>query len=431
MHQVPGILSSLYGGARGAWVAPLAVLTCVMAHPACNSGSAVSSRQQPGTGIDSGASSLPKPKATLFKEVTHGSMRSASRIAISPSGQVVVTDPRGQAVHLFSNSGTWTKKISGVGQPLGCAVDKAGRIYVGDRSSASVMVYSSTGGFLHTLNKPPVKLLMPNELEADRVHDEIFVSDSKANQVVVFNTKGALLRKIGGAGKGQLDFPTGLLYQSANDRLLVGDHNHSRVQIFDRKGTWIASFGSFGDKPGTFTRIQGLALDSTQRLYVVDVYQGRLQVVDTKGAWINTVGTGGMSKGTLALPTDAVMDSNNRLWVTSFRTAKVVVYTIGKYPVPDQGKPDQAKPDQAMPDQAKPDQAKPDQAVVKPDKAATIPDTAAATPDQALSGPDQGGNRPRNRGATVRSATAPVPWRCCSSCPVCCGPGSGAAGESP
>lgn len=381
--------------------ARLVLTLCLFLMSACERGPATSGAARPVKVPDSGVSPLPKPKATLYKELTHPKMKSCSRIARSPNGDVVVTDPRGGAVHIFSGGGAWKKTISGIGRPLGCAVDKVTRIYVGDAATASVLVYSAAGSYMHRLNKPTVKLQMPNELTADRVHGEIFVSDSKAHRVVVFNTSGVVLRTITGSGKSKLAFPTGLFYDVKTDRLLIGDHDNSRVQIFQRKGTLIGSFGAFGDQPGEFVRIQGLTLDATGRLFVVDVHQGRIMVADTNGGWINKIGTRGLTKGTLALPTDALFDGSGRLWVTSFRTAKVVIYTLTNILTPDQGVTPPDLPPPATPDLP----TAPDQAVPTPDQAA--PDTAPdpVIPDQAAT-PDM--PRP-DRAAVDRSAELTAP----------------------
>jgi hypothetical protein len=81
-------------------------------------------------------------------------------IALSASGEIFVTDGYGNSrVHVFSADGvlrrSWGEPGSGPGQfrlPHGIAVDRHGRVYVGDRMNSRIQVFTSTGEFLAQWN---------------------------------------------------------------------------------------------------------------------------------------------------------------------------------------------------------------------------------------------------------------------------------------
>ena len=274
------------------------------------------------------------PKVKLLLELKHPLLRTPNRVAISPSGDVVVSDPGGRAVHVFAPWGTHKFSLRDAKSPLSCGVDDQGRIYVGDRATGSVRIHAPTGEQLGQLGKGSGEFSMPNEIEPARGTSVVYVADSKLNLIKAYGKKGQYLFSFGGTGKanGKLNFPTGLVYEPQRRGLWVADHSNGRVQLFDHRGAWLASHGSQGAGKGQFTRPQGLALDRGRRLYVVDAYQGQVQLVDHKGLHISYLGQHGSKAGQLLLPSDAVVDRQGRLLVTSYRSRKVLVFGLDSAP---------------------------------------------------------------------------------------------------
>ncbi len=56
-------------------------------------------------GVGSPDAAVPAPAVTFLQEFGHPEMRSASRVAVSPDGDVVVTDPTGGAVFVVAPYG--------------------------------------------------------------------------------------------------------------------------------------------------------------------------------------------------------------------------------------------------------------------------------------------------------------------------------------
>ena len=101
-------------------------------------------------------------------------------IALSTSGEIFVTDGYGNSrVHVFSVDGvlrrSWGEPGSGPGQfrlPHGIAVDRHGRVYVGDRMNSRIQVFTSTGEFLAQWND----VYQPNDVYID-ANDHVVVAE--------------------------------------------------------------------------------------------------------------------------------------------------------------------------------------------------------------------------------------------------------------
>ncbi len=279
-----------------------------------------------------GGSSVAVPVVTFLGDISPPAMKTPNRLAVTPEGDIVVTDTRGHKVHVLSSRGTSRFLIEGIEKPLGVAVDGEGRIYVGDVATGSVMVFDSEGSPTGTLGQDSQEFMKPSDIAWCAENDSIYVVDSKTNSVRVYSA-GTFDFAFGsaGTGDGEFDFPTGISCDSANSRLYVSDHSNSRVQVFDLSGAFIRTFGNFGGGQGEYNRPQGIALDDESRIYVTDAFQGRLQVVDNQGAHISFLGEFGREPGQMVLPLDAVLDDNNRLLVSSYKTGRIVVFGIDEY----------------------------------------------------------------------------------------------------
>jgi DNA-binding beta-propeller fold protein YncE len=117
-----------------------------------------------------------------FLSVKHGGppYNQPTSIAVAPGGDIYVTDGYGNSrVHVFSPDGrlnrSWGEPGSGPGEfrlPHGIALDRAGRVYVGDRMNSRIQVFTPAGDFLAQWND----VYQPNDLHIDR-DDRVFVAE--------------------------------------------------------------------------------------------------------------------------------------------------------------------------------------------------------------------------------------------------------------
>jgi DNA-binding beta-propeller fold protein YncE len=179
--------------------------------------------------------------------------------------------------------------------------------------------------------------------------ENIYVTDSGNNRVVVFNKKGEFLFEFGGNGvahpiagvkatwkPGTFDYPYGIDIDRETSNIFVADMANKRIQIFDRRGKFIDWFpkGKFG---GTSDDIFPTDIAVKKgKVYIANPYQ--VVIFDTKGKFIKDFGMPGREPGNLDRPngidvgedgTIYVADSNN-LRIQAFAPDGKVKWVLGK-----------------------------------------------------------------------------------------------------
>ena len=294
-------------------------------------------------------------------------VRTPVRLAISQSGDIYVTDPRGGGLNKYNNAGKLMGSFHSATTPKGVAVAANGDILVSRGNS--VMVLDANSG---SVKKSFGSFKKSNGIAVDSA-GLIYIADGVDNCVQVFNSdltphttgvaaSGKPLNSFGSAGRdnGLLLQPSGISYEKLSNQLAVVDTLNGRVQFFSTAGLWQKTVGAFGSGPLQFTLPQSIAFEYSadgqklMRMYVVDTFQGNVQVLDATAneRFLRYIGGYGMKSGNLVVPSDLLFDSsdsaNSRLIVAngsgsltlfgiSGGTAGAVstgpALTIGSYPL--------------------------------------------------------------------------------------------------
>ena len=109
---------------------------------------------------------------------------------------------------------------------------------------------------------------------------KVYVADSKANAVFVFDSAGKQLKKIEGA----LKAPEALSFGA--DKLYVADTGNSRVVVFDPEGKMLWAFSSEGAAPGQIRSPKGIAYGPDDRVYVSNTGNSRIEVFNSDGIYL-------------------------------------------------------------------------------------------------------------------------------------------------
>jgi DNA-binding beta-propeller fold protein YncE len=224
-------------------------------------------------------------------------------VAFDPQGRLLVTDtPLGalfrfdrpsQTADVFGTRGAVTLK-----SPLGLGVGPDGTAYVADVGLRQVVALDPEGDLRAVYGKRG-DLENPTDAEPSPDGTKLFVADSKAHRIVVFDIQsGERLSSFGqrGEGEGEFAFPTSLAFDGAGN-LLVVDQINSRVQVLTEDGTYLDEFGSLGVGFANFVRPKDVAVDELDIVYVTDAAFNNVQIFSPDYELLTFVGGGGGEPG--------------------------------------------------------------------------------------------------------------------------------------
>lgn len=177
---------------------------------------------------------------------------------------------------------------------------------------------------------------------ADALGDETTLLDAgivaAGNELVLVEgaaAPGALLRHIGGTGKGPLEFnqPNGICVDAARRHIVIADRENNRVQCVD--ATTLRPVWTHASTGGTlnYPNFCAMSVDNTL-VFVTDGWSNRVATLDaTSGKFIASCG----SRGEGALQFDApqgvaVSPVDGHVWVADHSNHRVSIYDASVHP---------------------------------------------------------------------------------------------------
>ena len=301
---------------------------------------------------------------------TVGNFKAPVRLDLSSSGDLYVSDHDKGLVYIYDATGKGIGMLKGLTAPLGVAVYDppepsvpappdycSGRvkltkeqkkeckwwgaqpeielppppqsiIYVGDDGNGSVKVFNSED--VSVLGSGSGEFISPNGIAVTE-GQSVYVVDSKAHQVKVYDNFGALQFSFGseGCADGQLDFPIDIVLNETVGEVYVSDFRNKRVAVFNLLGDWLRNISTpenDGGDPAYF-RPSGLGIDPDGNLYVVDHALSCVVIMTNTGALIDIIGysNGQYWTGNLTLPHDAAADGQH-IYVISSQDQVVKIF---------------------------------------------------------------------------------------------------------
>lgn len=250
---------------------------------------------------------------------------------VDESGRILVTDNSRGAVYVFDeNEGlldVWemAEGLSHFISPSGIALGPEGRVFVSDADLKRVVLLDRHGEGVGVIGKDQLK--RPTGLAWDAEAALLYVADTGAHQIKVFDVTGRLVRTIGHRGErpGEFNFPTHLAL--GDGKLVVADTMNARVQVLSLDGSAPPLvFGERGLQVGNLVRPKGVAVDSEGDIYVVESYYDHLLVFDRKGRFLLPIGGTGKTIGKFYLPGGVWIDARNRVYVADTFNGRVMIF---------------------------------------------------------------------------------------------------------
>lgn len=231
-----------------------------------------------------------------------------------------VTDQQWQGLHMLHLNGSGSRLVTSATDelhfvsPVGVA-PFGNLVAVSDSALNSVFLLTRDGKPAGRIDKPD-GFARPTGLAYDDDHKELYVVDTLANEVCVFNQSGEMVRRFGSQGveDGQFNYPTHVFVDPAG-RVFITDSMNFRVQAFSREGAFLFALGTHGDASGYLAVPKGVGVDRQGHIYVADSYFSNVQVFDEDGRFLLSIGEPGDGIGQFQVPAGVFVDPQNRIFV--------------------------------------------------------------------------------------------------------------------
>ena len=248
---------------------------------------------------------------------------------VDAEGRIYVTDLGRGAVLVFDKPAgkliTWERARGGERfvSPVGITQGARNEILVSDSELRGVFRFNTEGEMLGEIGRDILE--RPTGLARDAKRGILYVADTRAHDIKVFNDDGQLMNVIGQRGEreGEFNFPTYLSFVA--DKLYVTDTLNSRIQIFDPDGNFVSTFGKIGLNVGNLVRPKGVALDSAGNIYVIESLYDNMLVFDGKGRTLFALGGYGNGIGQFYLPADIWIDSHDQVYIADMYNSRITI----------------------------------------------------------------------------------------------------------
>lgn len=274
------------------------------------------------TGVTDGGEGMSKPYAVVVHK-----------------GRIFVSDTVDRVVKVFDVPQGRFFRIGedGPGQlskPLGMDIADDGTLFVADSSAKAIVVYNRDGTFLRKFGGSEAFDRL-SSVSVDPAGRRLYVVDiggvnSKRHVVNVLSAvDGSLIQTIGtrGKGDGEFNLPRDAVV-GKDGRVYVVDGGNFRVQIFDANGDFLKSFGGIGRRPGNFAHPKEISADRDGNVYVVDAAYANVQLFNAEGELLMYIGERDERPGPahFLLPAGIHVDEDGRIYMVDQWYRKIDVF---------------------------------------------------------------------------------------------------------
>jgi DNA-binding beta-propeller fold protein YncE len=263
------------------------------------------------------------------------SLSQPQALAIDPEGQVYVVDTGNHRIVKFDAAGNFLQTVGGFGwerrqfdRPLDATAKTGLDLFVADYNNERIERYDLKLNFISSLYSDdalPASLQFgfPSGVDISR-HGEIFIVDNENNRVLKLNSEGRPDLSFGDFnwGAGQLQQPV-KIEVSAADQLFVSDLKANAILVFDYYGNFVARFGA-----DVLHKPNGLAAAGGY-LYVADSGHHQVAVFDRQHQLVFRWGEFGSQFGAFHAPVDVGIH-RGKIFVLDSGNARVQVFELSE-----------------------------------------------------------------------------------------------------
>lgn len=275
---------------------------------------------------------LPPDFLFFFDGAPTHRMRRPTDVKVNETNRLVyVTDTFNSRVSVFDEDGNFKFSFDRAGKdilkrPLYLAFDTKGNVYVTERRSQKIFVFTPEGRFIKEFEPKGInrKNWQPNAIFVDN-RDNIYISEIELkHHIQIFDNQGNLLIDFGESGAppnmktglGLFNFPNGIV---ADEKFIyITDSTNRRVQVFTKEGKAIKIWPT-GGQP------RGIDIGYMDRVHIVDAIGHTVMVYDKDGNFLVQFGSVGNDRGQMFYP-NGIGTSGRRIYVADTWNHRVNVW---------------------------------------------------------------------------------------------------------
>jgi DNA-binding beta-propeller fold protein YncE len=255
------------------------------------------------------------------------------------TGEIFVADSGTNSILIFAENGVPVFEFADdehMNAPARILVDEDGRILVLDADRDRIKVFNYRGEFEKYLELPGFKGVAKPSFSAMARDDngDLVVGESTSGQVVVYDSAMKIKLRFGSYGEapGQFMGIVGIALDAKH--IYVASEEGLAVQVFSRHGRLIRSWGLHEAGLENVSLPSAIAVDDRGRVILIDTLRQEIKYYDAEGRLMDLLGGIGREPGEVAFPTDLSIDRKGRLCVADSGNRRVQVLSPVNTPPP-------------------------------------------------------------------------------------------------
>lgn len=174
-----------------------------------------------------------------------------------------------------------------------------------------------------------ITLQQPTGIAYFTARSEIWVVETAAHCISVFDENGRKKRSIGkrGNGEGEFNYPTSI-WIDGKGYVYIVDALNFRIQILDENGNFLKTFGEQGNATGYFGIPKSVATDSYGNIFVTDALFHVVQIFDINGRFLYSFGSQGREPGQFWMPSGIFIDKDDNIYIADSYNSRIQKFRL-------------------------------------------------------------------------------------------------------